>query len=356
MDAFATALITILALWLVLNALFRLSKKFAGSSSLELKYGVILSLRKKSALETSRVFKKLGYVFIGLFAISLALFLYFSVNTVVSRVVSNAPGAVLLIPGVNIKGLDILYFVIALSIAVITHEYFHAKTAVSNDVEVKSFGFMVTFIIPLAFVEVSEERFNLSPLKAKTSILAAGVAVNFIIGLAFLAILLLSSTPALHVIGVEQGGLADSLGVSTGDILLAVNGTRLTDFESLKSILSSSNEGVLVLEVLKPNGEVEVKQFYKNSSPVKLGVNLTETRVPAEGLARLLGYSSSTGLLKAFSWIYLVNFNLALINAAPIFITDGGRIVYEVLGDKLGLLVNSMCTVMLVLMIAPIPF
>lgn len=356
MDVFATALTAILALWLVLNALLRFSKKLTGSSSVELKYGVILILRKKSALETSRVFKKLSYVFTGLFALSLGLFLYFSVNTVVSRVVSNAPGAVLLIPGVNIKGLDILYFIIAVSIAAITHEYFHAKTAVSNGVEVKSFGFMIAFILPLAFVEVSEERFNPSPLKAKTSILAAGVAVNFIIGLAFLAIILLSSTPALYVLGVEQGGLAESLGISSGDILLTINGTRLAGFESLRSILSSSSEGVLVLEVLKPNGEVVVKQFYKNSTPVKLGVNLTETRVPAEGLARLLGYSSSTGLLKAFSWIYLVNFNLALINAAPIFITDGGRIVYEVLGNKLGLIVNSMCTVILVLMIAPIPF
>lgn len=356
MDAFATALATILALWLVLNALFKLSKKHTGSNSVELKYGFILIVRRKSALSASRVFKRLSYVFTALFAISLGLFLYFSVNTVVSRMISDAPGAVLLIPGINIRGLDVLYFVIAVSIAAITHEYFHAKTAVSNDVGVKSFGFMVAFILPLAFVEVSEERFNPSPLRVKVGILAAGVAVNFIIGLSFLAIIPLLSTPALYVLGVEQGGLAESLGISSGDILLTVNGTRLTSFESLRSILSSSDEGLLVLEVLKPNGEVVAKHFYKNNTPVKLGVNLTETRVPVEGLAKPLGYALSTGLLKMFSWIYLVNFNLALINAAPIFITDGGRIVYEVLGDKLGLLINSMCTVILVLMIAPIPF
>ncbi|MEM1635588.1 MAG: M50 family metallopeptidase [Thermosphaera sp.] len=356
MDTLTIGLIIILIAWLVINAVFRVVKNHRAVKGLELKYGVLLILKGRLAPRPGKWFRKLNYVFTGLFIASLGLFLYFSITTVASRIWSNAPGAVLLIPGVNVRGLDVVYFVIAVSIAAITHEYFHGKTAVSNDVEVKSFGFMIALILPLAFVEVSEEKFKSSALKAKSSILAAGVAVNLLIGLAFFSLILLLSTPALYVVNVEANSIADSVGISSGDILLSVNGTKLAGFNDLRSVLSASVEGVLEFKVLKPSGEVVLKHVYKNASPIKLGVEIAETRVAAEGLTGFLGYQAGMMLLKLLSWVYLVNFNLALINAAPLFITDGGRIIYEVLGDKLGLILNSMGTLLLVLMIAPLPF
>jgi membrane-associated protease RseP (regulator of RpoE activity) len=51
-------------------------------------------------------------------------------------------------------------------------------------------------------------------------------------------------------------------------------------------------------------------------------------------------------------WLSIVNFSLAVINALPLYITDGGRIATLLLGERGGKIANIMGLALLVLLLA----
>src|SRR5271169_2167415 len=150
-----------------------------------------------------RITKPLAWFMLYLMPISGGIALYVILSEVfvflgprgaatVSYIRTITPLANLLLPGIN-PYVPIVYGWIAIVVAVVIHEASHGIVARSLGMRVKSAGLVFLLIVPIgAFVEVDEKE--LREVKARNSlrVLAAGSGINFIVGLACLALLILS--------------------------------------------------------------------------------------------------------------------------------------------------------------------
>lgn len=294
--------------------------------------------------------KKKAYVisilgWISLF-ISIGLmgyFYYIVFDLFISRYIiqtssSVSAGFVPLIPGVTI-GLDQLtYFLLAIGIAVIVHELSHAIVARAEGIPIKDAGFFLLAFIPAAFVEPDENKIKSSSLRSRFKVYSAGVSVNLILGLIFLAIFLLI-TPKLFngisIINVVSNSPASLAGIKPGMTVLSVNNTKFLSLQSFMTYLQgvgaeSASTSVKLIFNVNYNGIVQNISIYKPIGVDNLGISVQQS-------FRL------SWLISLISALYLINIGLALVNAAPLAIplpggniqSDGGYIFVEAL-SKIG--------------------
>lgn len=254
-----------------------------------------------------------------------------------------------IIPGVTISLniLPTLAVVIGFSVAI--HELMHAIASYLEGVKIESWGVGLFTIFPLAYVKPMEEAFNKAKKLSKFSILSAGVLGNLIVAVIATTLIPLITphillTPVIIDLDRSNPDLpAVKAGLPTPAIIVEINNTRVRNIQDFADfLLKTRNESVVIElkvieavvegDVVKPLGEVKTYYLYKPSNS-KLGVYLTEY------------VSSNTSLIilntyKTLYWLYIVNFSLALINATPIFITDGGRILSEILKNGRFRLIN----------------
>lgn len=95
----------------------------------------------------------------------------------------------------------------------------------------------------------------------------------------------------------------------------SVNGIRVTTPSQLKAILDNGTRYTLGL--ITPHG---LETINVTSQSHFLGVYISYYYSP-------LVYP----FLSFFLWMFIVNFSLALLNGAPLIITDGGKIFTEIL-------------------------
>ena len=248
-----------------------------------------------------------------------------------------------IIPGVTISLSCLPYILLALGISVTLHELSHAVSATSNKINVKSGGFILLGIFPGAFVEPADEEFMSSTLSSKIKILAAGIAVNLILaGIFFPLATYLPGyfSQGILVEGVIPHSAAYNSSIQPGDVILSINGVRTTTFNSLATALDQSTNYTVVLKA--PNGSTIIK--HAESENHFLGVYVTLYFPP---------------LVKPFllfvTWMFIINFSLALFNAAPLIITDGGKIFTELLkkvslqnGEKMSMAIQAFLLMSLV--------
>jgi membrane-associated protease RseP (regulator of RpoE activity) len=248
-----------------------------------------------------------------------------------------------IIPGVTISLSCLPYILLALGISVTLHELSHAVSATSNKINVKSGGFILLGIFPGAFVEPADEEFMTSSLPAKIKILAAGIAVNLILaGIFFPLAMFLPGyfSQGLVIEGVIPHSSAYNASIQAGDVILSVNGIRTNTFNSLTTALNQSTNYTIVLKA--PNGSTIVK--HAESTKHFLGVYVTYYFPP-----------SVRPFLLFVTWMFIINFSLALFNAAPLIITDGGKIFTELLkkissqnGEKMSMAIQAFLLMSLV--------
>lgn len=247
------------------------------------------------------------------------------------------------IPGITIS-LDMLIpLTLSIGVAMVAHEVMHALVALLERVEIESWGIGLLIIFPVAYVKLSENSFNEAPRKSKASILSAGILGNSLIALLTLGIISLLSTQvglAPVIIDLDKSNPelpALQANVSTPSIILEVNGSRIKSLSEFTSFLSKlvNQSVVLVLKTQRcvregyrivEAGAIETYIIRKPAGS-RLGVYLTELITPDTPayVVEALLYTN---------WIFIVNLSLAIINAAPIFISDGGRIITEVLSKR----------------------
>ncbi|WP_244372506.1 site-2 protease family protein [Staphylothermus marinus] len=338
--------------WALLNILYVHFRESFERRGFKLYYGLVLVYKRSKKIRQSSIVRKISYVSILLFILALIFFYYSMILGLMARagLVSNVARPMLLIPGVNIVGDHLFYFILMIIIAAIIHEFAHAYTARSYNIRVKSLGFAIVLFIPLAFTEIDEEDAAKSPRKARIATLAAGPASNFILGLLFMYLFILAVSPTTLVIEqVLPGSLADKYGLKPGSILLSINGTPATR-DVLRHYLEINNNTYLVLTIINPSGAMENITIYKPANTSLLGVYLWVG--PNIVLVKLFGAWFSIVLTKLLYWGMIVNVGLALVNAAPLFISDGGRIAYELLGSRIGHMINFLSLLILVLAVA----
>ncbi|MCY0858913.1 MAG: site-2 protease family protein [Sulfolobaceae archaeon] len=302
------------------------------------KYGFIIYpfilLWRRSAREEwlpsiaySKYFKKFEMIAVGLGIIAMIAGIFIIFYTLVNLIIAPKTTTARLepiIPFVTIGAAQVPFFLFALGLSVLLHELSHAVSSTSNKVKVRGGGILLIFLFPGAFVEPDEEELKNASLMAKLKIISIGIAVNLILAGVFYvlveyAVPLMSK--GLLIQGVINGTPAYYSGIRAGDIILAVNSTRITEPYQLESALHASV--VHNITLLLTNGSI-VSLLVKTPQHF-LGVYITYYLPhPYDWFAYFI------------FWMFVLNFSLGVLNGAPLLITDGGKIATEILKKYLG--------------------
>ncbi len=331
--------------------------------------------------------RKTGWIFVFLLPVLAATTIWLTLSSIVNILTNPSVGVVIreLGPAINLPWpglnpyLPIIYGWAALFVGMLVHELAHGVQARVSGVPVKYVGVIFFLFLPIgAFVDIDEEALMKTSFKKFAKTLSAGTGVNFLTAIVALFLLLLivsSLTPISEGILVKQviqNGPAYKAGVLPGDIIVAVNHQpvkTLGDFEGVVDPVLKPGINMtftIVREdrkleysftlVEKPdNGSVgymgvsdlvslgEVKNRYLSAISslsyreftlymVMPTLPRVASLIPFSDLLRTY-YVSKTFLgdyyyipSNLLYWIWLLNFNLAIFNAIPMYPLDGGHI------------------------------
>jgi len=245
-----------------------------------------------------------------------------------------------IVPGITVSINQFIYIILALSIGVALHEIFHAFAAYLNGWRVESWGIGLFLIFPLAYVRPSEEDYKKSSIKSKAIVLSAGVLANtilFLIAMALMPVAFASIQTAVVIISVERNATAPAFkaGIPYPSIIVSINGSKVSSIDDLRNILMKyRNNSVtyvigimkarMVGDVVKPVSNISYYIVHKPKGRWRLGIIITEMPLATTS-------PFTIALARFLYWFYIVNISLAIINAAPLYVTDGGKLISEVL-------------------------
>lgn len=308
--------------------------------------------------------KHVRYSLLALSVACLAISVYLFYRTILSYLVdlfsslsSGGPAPqsplVPVIPGITL-GLDILVpLLTSIGMGLVVHELFHMLTAVINGIPVESWGVGIALIFPVAYVRVSEVEFAHSKLSAKASVLCAGIMANLALGLISLALMGVIAQPLstylegphMLILGVDPNMPAGRVGLKQPAILEEINGTAIDSIDKLRGVLNTTLYGTAVFK-FKVRALVEVGfcGYYRASDEIDEYLVLRSSedmekygyRVGVIVAPNTYVYSSETPVHLLYSscqfqLLYIVNLSLAVVNSAPLIVTDGGKLVSELL-------------------------
>jgi membrane-associated protease RseP (regulator of RpoE activity) len=278
-----------------------------------------------------KIFEKIA-VALGILSMigGITLILYVLITLLIPKpqqVEATQPRLEPIIPGLTIGLNQVPELLLAIGISVTLHELAHAISATSNKTKVKGGGFLLLIFFPGAFVEPDEDEFNKSKTISKLKIISAGIAVNLILAAIFFPLAyflppLLSQ--GVQIVGEAKNYPAYNASIPVNSVILSVNGHRITQPQQLGYYLKDSTTLSNTITFLFPNGSIVTKIINVTKDHL-LGVYVTYYFPPALYF-----------ILDFFTWMFTVNFSLALINGAPLIITDGGKVFTELM-KKVGL-------------------
>jgi Zn-dependent protease len=330
------------------------------------------------------------------------------------------PRSIFLIPGVN-PFLPWHYALISLIITIVIHEAGHGIVARVYNVKLESTGIVLFFVVPIgAFVNIERNELEKTPLKYTSAILTAGALTNMILaGISLLGLYLVVSTLSplpisgeeefgVSIIGVNEGSLAEKIGLTEGSVIQTISGQNIRSFEDLRNILESNlgktievtwyddmdnnkkrdykrdyvslpisidnNKGILgvTLNNPAPDPKIVLDRYKSFFSTNPLGLlpppTLAETFVPYSNLmadkyeSTVFG-SSYPVVANMLFWIWFINFNVAIFNALPIGPLDGGQWYGSLIASRTkketGIAINNFITfamIVVVLMVLVLPY
>lgn len=286
----------------------------------------------------------------------------------------------LLIPGIN-PYLPLTYGWAALIVTIVIHEAGHGIVARVYNIRVDSTGVVLFLGIPIgAFVNIEREELGKATLKQKSAVLTAGPLNNMILAglsLAGLFLLVSSLSPlppdpnspqfGVLVMNVNQGSLAESIGIAPGSAIQYVGDQQVKELEDLSALLNSNLGQTIDITWIDPRGETFTRSVTlpPTRDPTKgiLGVTVTplspdpqlvldryqgafgtnplalllpptmqQGAVPYSDLmaprytSTLLGdHTTFAPVANFLFWLWFINFNVGIFNALPIGPLDGGQ-------------------------------
>jgi hypothetical protein len=252
------------------------------------------------------------------------------------------PGVGLVIPGIKIPGSPIFipfwFGIIALFLVVLVHEFGHGIVARAHGLKIKSSGFGMFAIFPIAFVEPDEKVLKKQEDYVQYSTFAAGPFFNVMLALLAAALLFFAVFPiqegitkpiGISITGVQEGYPAEAAGLK-GDMLI----TGINNITTLNT-KEFSDELLLV----KPGENIKImtnETFYTVTAtghpdnPRKAYIGILglsdERKFAGEGASRLM-FNIFLWIKNLLQWIFVLSFGIGLANLLPLGPVDGGRML-----------------------------
>jgi membrane-associated protease RseP (regulator of RpoE activity) len=321
------------------------------------------------------------------------------------------PRSIFLIPGLN-PFLPWHYALISLFITIIIHEAGHGIVARVYNVKLESTGIVLFFVVPIgAFVNIERNELEKTPLKHKSAILTAGPLTNIILaGISLFGLYLVISTLSplpisgaqefgVSINGVNQGSLAEKIGLTEGSVIQTISGQNIRNNEDLRKLLQSNlgktlemtwydkdknmitrniklpnsvdeNKGILgvtINQISDPKSVLDTykSQFSINPLALLLPPTIQPGVVPYSGLMADKYDSSIFGssyplVANMLFWIWFINFNVAIFNALPIGPLDGGQwygsLIASRTKEETGMAINQLITFAMIAIVLVVLF
>jgi membrane-associated protease RseP (regulator of RpoE activity) len=240
------------------------------------------------------------------------------------------------VPGLGVSFETFPYLVLALSVVVVTHELSHGIASLADHVPLKSTGAFFGHVLMGGFVEPDEDKLNHAKTATKLRVFAAGSFTNAVLGVLCIFLLFnFSATiaPFYTVVssGVAIGSIpanlpANSSGLQAGDVVISINGTKISRIVDLRHYMSGVIPGQEIV-IVTHRGTFSIKTGVdqNNSSHALIGIGgLTDNIAYSP---KYPGFSSEFPpiLLHAEFWLSIVLISVALINMLPMYPFDGDK-------------------------------
>ncbi|MEM2309291.1 MAG: site-2 protease family protein, partial [Candidatus Bathyarchaeia archaeon] len=266
-------------------------------------------------------------VLLGLGLMIFAL-IFLSRNLLELLLVSGREIAVVpIVPGLTLSLYWLPYFLIAVLIAVFTHESAHGILALTEGAGVKSAGALILAVFFGGFVEIDEAEISRLSYTSRMRIFSAGSASNILGGLLVLLLTsaLFTQTPSgIVILEVLEGGPLDSVGIGRWTVIYAINGTTINTHQDLSNFMLRVKPGDrLILSTSLGERVVTAAPNPNDANRAIIGIISPSLLYYPSRLG--LGFFWDTQLYLVLNWLFLVLVNVAIFNMLPIPLLDGDR-------------------------------
>ncbi len=366
-----TFIILIGFVWIVLTGISRISWFNVTNPEIGLGFAYYRTTRLNAMIskigERGKIFWKvlwdigiiagLGILFTGLIVFSINIITFFLPKSSNVTPIAITP----VIPGITVSFASLPYFIVAIMIGAMVHEFAHGIAAINEKVSLKSTGIFVFLLFFGAFVEPEEETILKASSRSKMRIMAAGGLANMIFAVFFLLVLLLpmgipflisplyetESTGAL-IVNTVPGTPARQEGIRTGFVIIGIESEK-----GYFSIFSGSDFVTFVQAEVFINQSL-IFHFNGDRDPITL-ITMNKAKITNKTI------DNSTGFIGIATWNYnepkflsdivfirlipywlfytvlytfMVNLMLALMNLLPVPFLDGDKLLAAFLGEK----------------------
>ena len=289
----------------------------------------------------------LGYIGVGAGYVGLIFISYILIKNLVDLILEPAAvsGVSLVLPGINVPGLGVLpfwYWIIAIFMIALIHEFAHGIVARAHKIEVKNTGIVLLGPIIGAFVEPNEEKLRKQGDIAQYSVLAAGSFANIL--LAIFAILLLNFLfmPLQQTMVEPTGFTFDAYvneeypfakaGILPGTLITGIDGSQTYRFEEFSEKLFCTNPGDKVsVNTLEKNYPLTLADSPDNPGKSFLGIqeihNEFEIKEKYQTPVWEATYYTLDWITGFLRWLFILSLGIGLFNLLPLPIVDGGRMM-----------------------------
>jgi membrane-associated protease RseP (regulator of RpoE activity) len=307
----------------------------------------------------------IGYVGVGAGYVGLVFISYILLKNLYDLlfVADAQSGVALVLPGVNIPGLGVLpfwYWLIAIFVVALVHEFSHGIVARAHKIPVKNTGLVLLGPIMGAFVEPDEKKMSKQKDIVQYSVMAAGPFSNIILALIAVLLLNFAFTPLQDMMVESQGFTfadyynesypAAIAGLPTDTAIIGINGENTGTFQEFAQVLNCKEPGDTIIITsfdadgnekdydltLIPNPDDEEKAFL-GITTIKNNFEIKEKYQTSFWETIYYGLDWWNGFLK---WLFILSLGIGLFNLLPLPIVDGGRMLqitlHKVKGKKKG--------------------
>ena len=286
-----------------------------------------------------------GYIGVGAGYVGLIIISYILIKNLYDLIVQPAAvsGVSLVLPGLNVPGMGILpfwYWLIAIFVIAIVHEFSHGIVARAHNIEVKNTGIVLFGPIIGAFVEPNEEKLRKEKDIQQYSVLAAGSFSNIVLAAVALLLLNFAFMPLQQTM-IEPTGFTfdDYYGeispfsqsqIAPGTLIAGIDNKPTSNFQEFNERLFCAQPGDKVM-INAPEKDYIIVLGTNPDDPKRALVGIQSIHNEFEikeryqqGIGKVFYYALNwfNGFLR---WLFLLSFGIGLFNLLPLPIVDGGR-------------------------------